>query len=114
MESVLPTATPPGRSKPRTLTALGVAAVILGVWWTGVPLIRLFLAVLAGGCCWEIYLRLQPGNPDHPRRAAMVAACMGLLTVGLWPLSDHLPARSASAPWMVAGIAWPLYRVGGC
>ncbi|MEY3157394.1 MAG: phosphatidate cytidylyltransferase [Bacteroidota bacterium] len=105
MESLLSTAPPTGRSKPRTLTALGVAAVILCVWWAGVPLIRLFLAVLAGGCCWEIYLRLQPGNPDHPRRAAMAAACLGLLTVGLWPLGDQLPARSANAPLMVAGIA---------
>ena len=95
MDTVRPAAPQPGRSKPRTLTALGVAAGILGIWWGGDPVIRLFLAVLAGGCCWEIYLRLQPG---HPRRAAYGAALLGLLAVGIGPAGDLLPGIPAEGP----------------
>lgn len=98
MDTVHPTAPQPGRSKPRTLTALGVAAGILGIWWAGDPVIRLFLAVLAGGCCWEIYLRLQPGHPEHPRRAAYGAALLGLLAVGIGPAGDLLPGIPAEGP----------------
>ncbi|MCF8193583.1 MAG: phosphatidate cytidylyltransferase [Bacteroidia bacterium] len=98
MDTVHPTAPQPGRSKPRTLTALGVAAGILGIWWAGDPFIRLFLAVLAGGCCWEIYLRLQPGHPEHPRRAAYGAALLGLLAVGIGPAGDLLPGIPADGP----------------
>ncbi len=98
MDTVRPTAPQPGRSKPRTLTALGVAAGILGIWWGGDPVIRLFLAVLAGGCCWEIYLRLQPGHPEHPRRAAYGAALLGLLAVGIGPAGDLLPGIPAEGP----------------
>lgn len=98
MDTVHPTAPQPGRSKPRTLTALGVAAGILGIWWAGDPVIRLFLAVLAGGCCWEIYLRLQPGHPEHPRRAAYGAALLGLLAVGIGPAGDLLPGIPADGP----------------
>ena len=83
---------------PRTLTALGVGAAILVIWWTGVPVIRLFLAVVAGGCCWEIYLRLQPGSPTHPNRAPLAAALLGLLVVGLWPVGDILPGVPANGP----------------
>lgn len=104
MDTVHPTAPQPGRSKPRTLTALGVAAGILGIWWAGDPVIRLFLAVLAGGCCWEIYLRLQPGHPEHPRRAAYGAALLGLLAVGIGPAGDLLPGIPAEGP-AVAGVA---------
>ncbi len=98
MDTVRPAAPQPGRSKPRTLTALGVAAGILGIWWGGDPVIRLFLAVLAGGCCWEIYLRLQPGHPEHPRRAAYGAALLGLLAVGIGPAGDLLPGIPAEGP----------------
>ena len=98
MDTVRPAAPQPGRSKPRTLTALGVAAGILGIWWAGDPVIRLFLAVLAGGCCWEIYLRLQPGHPEHPRRAAYGAALLGLLAVGIGPAGDLLPGIPAEGP----------------
>ncbi len=98
MDTVRPAAPEPGRSKPRTLTALGVAAGILGIWWGGDPVIRLFLAVLAGGCCWEIYLRLQPGHPEHPRRAAYGAALLGLLAVGIGPAGDLLPGIPAEGP----------------
>ena len=104
MDTVHPTAPQPGRSKPRTLTALGVAAGILGIWWAGDPVIRLFLAVLAGGSCWEIYLRLQPGHPEHPRRAAYGAALLGLLAVGIGPAGDLLPGIPAEGP-AVAGVA---------
>jgi CDP-diglyceride synthetase len=104
LDTVHPTAPQPGRSKPRTLTALGVAAGILGIWWAGDPVIRLFLAVLAGGCCWEIYLRLQPGHPEHPRRAAYGAALLGLLAVGIGPAGDLLPGIPAEGP-AVAGVA---------
>jgi CDP-diglyceride synthetase len=81
-----------------------VAAGILGIWWAGDPVIRLFLAVLAGGCCWEIYLRLQPGHPEHPRRAAYGAALLGLLAVGIGPAGDLLPGIPAEGP-AVAGVA---------
>jgi len=104
LDTVHPTAPQPGRSKPRTLTALGVAAGILGIWWAGDPVIRLFLAVLAGGSCWEIYLRLQPGHPEHPRRAAYGAALLGLLAVGIGPAGDLLPGIPAEGP-AVAGVA---------
>jgi CDP-diglyceride synthetase len=75
-----------------------VAAGILGIWWAGDPVIRLFLAVLAGGCCWEIYLRLQPGHPEHPRRAAYGAALLGMLAVGIGPAGDLLPGIPADGP----------------
>ena len=92
--TVSPGARPP-RSQQRTRTALVIALVIVGVWWAGAPAIRLFLALVAGGCCWEIYLRLQPGNPLYPRRAAVASALLGLLGVALWPSGPMLPGLVA-------------------
>lgn len=86
-----PSGTKPPRSPQRTQTALLIALVTVGVWLAGAPAIRLFLALVAGGCCWEIYLRLQPGNPRYPRRAAVASALLGFLGVALWPSGPVLP-----------------------
>ena len=82
---------------PRTLTALGVGAAILVIWWTGVPVIRLFLAVVAGGCCWEIYLRLQPSSPTHPQRARLPRRCWAFWWSASGPLGTSSPVFRRTA-----------------
>lgn len=75
------------RSIARTSSALGIGIVVLSVWWAGPWAMRWFLGLVAGGACWEIYLRLRwPGNLGPWKSGAAWAALAALGAVGFLPL----------------------------
>ena len=77
------------RSKARTWSAVGIGAAILGIWWAGPWAMHCFLCLVAGGACWEIYLRLRwPVSQGAWRSGAGIAGLTGFGIVGL-----------ASIPW---------------
>lgn len=76
----------PHRSKARTWSALGIGIGIVGIWWAGPWAMRWFLALVAGGACWEIYLRLRwPDRLGAWRSGAGIAGIAGAGAVVLAP-----------------------------
>lgn len=104
----------PVRSKARTWSALGLGLGIFVVWWAGPWTIRWFLALVAGGACWEIYLRLRwPANQGIWNSGAIVAGIMGLGVVGLtpwgtpWGIQLQLrPETNLSWLWIAGSLAF--------
>ena len=79
-------ATRPARSKARTWSALGIGVAILGIWWLGPWAMQALMALVAGGACWEVYLRLRwPGNLGAWHSGAGIAGFAGLGMVALFP-----------------------------
>ncbi|MFM7288565.1 MAG: hypothetical protein ACKO18_04205, partial [Bacteroidota bacterium] len=69
----------PARSKARTWSALGIGVAILGIWWAGHWAMHALMALVAGGACWEIYLRLRwQGSLGAWHSGAGIAGLAGL------------------------------------
>lgn len=71
-----------------------------------------FLALVAGGSCWEIYLRLRwPSGPAVHYRGAVVASIAAAGMVGLMPRAMLFPTTpimgmEPSWLWILAGLAF--------
>jgi len=73
-------------SKTRILTALGIGAAVLVVWLWGTQAVGFFLALIAGGCCWELFLRFRvreeaQGDAGPWNSGAVAASVMAYVAV---------------------------------